>query len=482
MRTVSTPRPVPVAPEPDAGLADLFSRPLLETIWRRRTHRVSRGSSVNAGSMSYRSGRPREPLTELEEAVLIALTGCTGLSMPDRPFADPRTGEAIMSKPNLNMAGRTAGSPDNAQGTHFFMINDSGTYFLRTLPPPAEPLSPFDPQVLIERANQAKVRILDRRLDVPRGDRDFPAYLDSNRFLSNLPGTTIMFPVVDLSRQYINGLMYLLTQPAGSRPTIVDDRNFYRPAGVSTWVRKGFLNQDIKLPLGAIGSMRTQIEADLLLQNLMLGTEAMGLGAWIHGSISPPVILGDPKFRKRYGRMLGFEWSVPTWRPMDMLRWHVPLPRYADLRANPVGLRHGQEYLIKAMTPPNYASMSQAVDAVVAAKFGPKGVYRDEALFDRIYRGDFGARYMSEASDFAADVIECARDICTYVYETHGRFPAHCDAIHVPGVWLQAHHVEDEYYDTFFRNGLTPAHRAHDRAWHPEFHPAQPSGDGEQFG
>lgn len=38
---------------------------------------------------------------------------------------------------------------------------------------------------------------------MPGGNRDFPAYLDSNRFLSNLPGTTILIPVVDLSRQYM---------------------------------------------------------------------------------------------------------------------------------------------------------------------------------------------------------------------------------------------------------------------------------------
>lgn len=456
--------------QPDAlagtGLDALAQRPLLETIWRRRTHRVSRGSSVNAGSMSYQSNREREPLTELEEAVLINLTGCTGLTMPDRPFADPRNGQPIMSKPNLNMAGRTAGSPDNAQGTHFFMINDSGTYFLRALAPPDDPASPLDPDVLIERARQTKVRILDHRIDVPGGDRDFPAYLDSNRFLSNLPGTTIFFPVVDLSRQYINGMMYLLTQPAGSRPTIVDDRNFYRLAGVKKWVDNGFLNSDIKLPLGAIGSMRTQIEADLLLQNLMLGTDAMGLGAWIHGSISPPVILGDPKFTARYGRMLGFEWSVPAWKPLDVLRWQVPLPRFANVRANPVGLRHAGQWLIKAMTPPNYPSMGAAVDEVMAGKFGPEGLYKDQSLFERIYRGEFGSAYMSEASDYAADVIACARDVCTYIYDTHGRFPAHCDAIHVPGVWLQAHHVEEEYYERYFRSGLTEAHRGHDQAWH----------------
>ena len=30
-------------------------QPLIETIWQRRTHRVSQGSSVLAGSMSYQS-------------------------------------------------------------------------------------------------------------------------------------------------------------------------------------------------------------------------------------------------------------------------------------------------------------------------------------------------------------------------------------------------------------------------------------------
>jgi hypothetical protein len=448
------------------GLDALARRPLLGSLFQRRTHRVSRGSSVEAGSMSYTSTSEREPLTELEEAVLIAVTGCTGLTMPDRPFADPRDHKPIMAKPNLTMGGRTAGSPDNAQGTHFFLINDAGTYYLRKLPPPEDGRSVLDRDALVARAAQAKVKLSDHRIDVPGGNRDFPAYLDSNRFLSNLPGTTILFPVVELSRQYINGMMYLLTQPEGARPTIVDDRNFYRKAGVKKWVKSGFLNEDIKLPLGSLWGMRTQIEADLLVQNLMLTADSMGLGAWIHATIAPPVMLGDPKFTERYGSMLGFDWVTPRWKPQDLLRWHVPLPMVANLRANPVGLRHQGEHLIKAMCPPNYPTMAAAVDAVVADKFGPSGIYSDEALFARIYKGDFGARYLAEASRYGEDVIACTRDICTYVYETHGRFPAHVEAIHVPGVWMQAHHVEEDYYERFFQNGLTDAHRGHDSAWH----------------
>src|SRR4029453_6956922 len=152
------------------GLDSLKTRSLIDTIWQRRTHRVSRGSDVAAGAMSYKSKNERAPLAALEEALLIAATGCTGLSMPDRPFFDPRNGQPIMAKTNAHMAGRTAGSPDNAQGTHFFMINDSGTYFLRKLPPPEDATaSMFDPETLLARAAQAKVRLLDHRIDVPGG-------------------------------------------------------------------------------------------------------------------------------------------------------------------------------------------------------------------------------------------------------------------------------------------------------------------------
>ena len=155
--------------------------------------------------------------------MLIALTGCTGLTMPDRPFADPRDHKPIMAKPNLNMAGRTAGSPDNAQGTHFFMINDTGTYFLRKLPPPdgrhAVGARPGDPA----RPGRARPRC-----SCSTAASTCPTATATSRPTSTptgscrtCPGTTILFPVVDLSRQYINGMMYLLTQPDGARP---DDR------------------------------------------------------------------------------------------------------------------------------------------------------------------------------------------------------------------------------------------------------------------
>jgi hypothetical protein len=80
------------------------------------------------------------------------------------------------------MQGRAAGSTDNCQATHFFLINASGTYILKPLKNLAAPAY-TDPASLIERARLCKRRNFDHRVDFPR---HFPFYLDSDRFLSNL--------------------------------------------------------------------------------------------------------------------------------------------------------------------------------------------------------------------------------------------------------------------------------------------------------
>ena len=108
-KAAAKPQPKAAAVAGKAGLDALRARGLIDVLWGRRTHRVSRGMTVDAGTMSYKSELPHAPLSELEEAMLIAVTGCTGLTMPDRPFTDPATNTPIMAKPNLNMAGRTAG-------------------------------------------------------------------------------------------------------------------------------------------------------------------------------------------------------------------------------------------------------------------------------------------------------------------------------------------------------------------------------------
>jgi len=69
---------------------------------------------------------------------------------------------------------------------------------------------------------------------------------------------------------------------------------------------------------------------------------------------------------------------------------------------------------------------------------------------------------------YTPEVVECAKDVCNYIYDTYGRFPAHVDAFYAPGMWLQFSHLEMEYYDRFFDPAQYTRQKAHDDLWHPK--------------
>jgi hypothetical protein len=63
--------------------------------------------------------------------------------------------------------------------------------------------------------------------------------------------------------------------------------------------------------------------------------------------------------------------------------------------------------------------------------------------------------------------LACTKAICTYIYETYGRFPGTTDALHLMWV-MQVHHIDTDYYDKFFGSGAyAPAHATHMATWHP---------------
>ena len=442
------------------GFREALRYPLFDAIFNRRSRRISKGiHSVPAGSLSYTSKHDPQPLSPLEEALLIAATGVTGVTLPDMPF-QTETGKPLVGSPMVQIRGRSASSPDNAQATHFFLINDSGTYFLRQ-PKDADPFllsgGVLDPDKLVAHAEACKVKVLDHRLDFPA--RQFPVYVGRNRYVSNVPGSTMLVPVVDMTQQYINGIMFLLTQDDGHRPAFIDDWNFYRLAGVRKWVRNGFLNKKHRLPLGYLGTFRIHIEADLLVQNLLLAIQAMGLGGWVHAAFAGPYLLGAPDSVKELGPGLGFRFERPKPWLRRTIKAFWPLPCWQE---NPVGL----DGVLETFTPPYYKDMPAAIDALIAHKYGPGGLYRDPANFDAVFKPGLAARFVDEVPHYQEEVIQVAKDVCTYIWETYGRFPAHVDAIHVPGVWVQAHHLDLDYYDQLYRSGYTETQARHQHLWH----------------
>lgn len=479
----------PAKPARNPGIEALFQYPLMSALFDRRTRRIARGTSVLANGLSHTSTNAPAPLSALEEAVLIVSTGLTGSVMHDGPLQIP-TGGNELGTPFVNALGRSASSPDNSQATSFFMINDEGIFLLKKLegeqaltlaadlPPDKADWADSD---WLAAAQAVKVKLYDQRLEFPR---QFPYYLGWNKQISNRPGTTIFLPVVDCTRGYINIILNLLTEPDGQRPLWVDDWQNFKPADVVEaleWAgvelglagadkkvpyqvigglaraQDKFVNPNIVLPLGLASTMRVNYESFFHLQNLMLVGQAMGLGGWVHASVAPPYILERDPAKQFLG--LGFRMQPgKTWPDTD---W-PPVPAS---QPNPVGI----DGVLQGLCPPYVASMDDAVDQLLTEKYGPTGLYGDANVFKRPYLTEAMAQtYLQNASHYSDQAVSYAKQICSYIYETYGRFPAHCDAFHVPGVWLQFSHLELEYYEKYFNPAQFARQSEHAHMWGEE--------------
>jgi hypothetical protein len=286
---------------------------------------------------------------------------------------------------------------------------------------------------------------------------------------------------VDCTRGYINIILNLLTEPDGQRPLFVDDWKTFKPADVVEAVewagvelgfagannkvpyevigglaraQDKFVNPNIVLPLGLASTMRVNYESFFLLQNLMLVGQAVGLGGWVHASVAPPYILERDPSKQFLGlgfRMLtGKSWPDTGWPP-------VPASQ-----PNPVGI----DGLLQGLCPPYVASMADAVDQLLAEKYGSGGLYGDLNVFKRPYLSETMAQdYLQNASHYSDKAVAYAKEICGYIFDTYGRFPAHCDAFHVPGIWLQFSHLELEYYEKYYNPDQFARQSQHASMW-----------------
>jgi hypothetical protein len=410
---------------------------------------VAAGASFRSGTFSFQSALAPQPLSRLEEALLIAATGITGLPYADNPY-ETADGKPLLGTPCLEGSGRAAGSPDNAQSTVFFMWNDEGTYLLKRPDGPAPHVNvrTMSAGDLIAHAERCKVKVKDGRTDFRRA---FPAYASGNRYVSNVPGSTMFVPVTEVTRQYINGLFYVLAQEPGLRPVFLDDFNKYVPCGCERWVKSKFLNKDIPIPLGFYAKGRTEYEAMLLLQNLALVAQGMGLGGWIHAAFENSILLGG---YPDIGPGLGFRFEQPKKRLL-------PRP-YPASTPNPVGL----DGILQSYAPPYFRDTDAAIDAILAEKYGPSGLYRNTATAAPSMKPDVAAAFVREAPHVEPEVIEVVRAICRYIWKTYRRFPAHCHAIDSAGIWMQCHHIDPEFYVRYFQDAVSPTQAAHAATWH----------------
>ena len=245
----------------------MFSYPLMSAFTERRTRRHPAAGSRSSGVAHHESHNDRAPLTPLEEAILVTcITGIVGVTTHDGPLTKAN-GADELGTPFLNVLARTGSSADNCQATHFFMINDDGIFLLKhptgnaaleALNARPRTWAEWTDDDWLSYAEQCKVRISDKRVSFPR---EWPYYLGWNAQASNVAGTTLFYPVIDCTWQYINALLIIANEPDGKRSMFIDDWRPFHPKGFVEWMAKvgGTVHlEKIPYPAGRRAEVRAQ--------------------------------------------------------------------------------------------------------------------------------------------------------------------------------------------------------------------------------
>ena len=108
--------------------------------------------------------------------------------------------------------------------------------------------------------------------------------------------------------------------------------------------------------------------------------------------------------------------------------------------------------------------MRAAVEAFTERKFGPGGPFHPDTP------GPWkeSARVRSSAQIHSEEFKECVALQAQHIYERFGKFPGTNPSIFIL-TYLQAHHLDLEFYDQHFGPGAyLKTHAEHMARWHPE--------------
>ena len=76
------------------------------------------------------------------------------------------------------------------------------------------------------------------------------------------------------------------------------------------------------------------------------------------------------------------------------------------------------------------------------------------------------AEFDGATAQASPEGIQCVKDICGYILDTFGKFPATVDPIQLT-LMIQAHHLDLDFYDAHMKPGAyLPTHQHHFRDWH----------------
>jgi hypothetical protein len=183
------------------------------------------------------------------------------------------------------------------------------------------------------------------------------------------------------------------------------------------------------------------IEQGMMLQNLGLMSQALGLG-------------GVPNFANHefaWMQALGFRMAqMPASKYLGagkLVSFGMRILKKNPIVPYAVGLERDGEVLLKPFCPPYYSSMKDAVRAVVDTKFGAKGIFRDSPAGTAWADGKDITRQVPPVREAA---VSATTAYCEYLFDRYGRFPVYLTPYRTV-LGFQACHLDAEFYDRFYR-------------------------------
>jgi hypothetical protein len=417
------------------ALRELAAFPLVEALFGRRSRRFALGDELPDGPLAYISRHQPVPLSDLERMlVLSAMGGTTGwhYSITRHARYAPH-----ISNYAAGAAGRTFPSAAGFHTAELFFTDDSGLWFFPTrdagaLVDPA--IEPVTAELVVERHRDRLRQLSDQRLCLPAEE----PYLEGhNTWCVNVPGSLLVIPVADIA-QHLLAILCFFTQNGYA---IYDDVNNRKIPGLQEY--SGLVDVEEPFPLTfteqyALTEATAELASACYAGVLLL--QAMGLGGWMFDGIDRFSMLGASGNPDVPG--LGFRYDTDE-------HWSTPNPT-------------GRDGVFEGYCPPHHRDMAAAVEAFAERKFGPGGPFHPAT--PGAWTDSPGVRGSAQVHDEAFKA--CVALQAQYVLDTFGKFPGTVPTLFIMN-YVQAHHLDLEFYDRFFQPGAyLRTHAEHMQRWH----------------
>jgi hypothetical protein len=418
------------------GFQDVLNFGLIESLLGRRSRRFFMGAEISDGVFAYRSRQNPVPLSDLEKMLVVA--ACGGNTSWHHMIYRGALYAPHLSNYSGAAGGRVFPSAAGFQTSQTFFTDDDGVYVLEMRDAPAFADRGGDGSLNMDgfvNNVQERVRKLQNgRLRIPS---QVPITEAHNTWVFNKPSTLVVIPVGDLSQHVLLNVCYMLQNGL----VLYDDINKRAIPGVDQF--KDIVDTKNVWPIAfveqwSLSELTVELGTSCYAGTLML--QAMGLGGWMLNGVDPFALLGasgDPQVPG-----LGFRYDEDE-------RWPYP---------NPTGL----EGVMEGYCPPHYPNMRAAVEAVCERKFGPGGPFHPDTPGP--WKDSSKVRSAAQVHD--ERFRDCVALQTQYVYDTFGKFPGTVPSMFLI-MYLQAHHIDLEFYNTFFKPGsYLETHATHMDRWH----------------